>query len=317
MDFFQRVGPVSIGSRTRLLSERLLSDARQINLSYGSDLRANWFSVLYLLKRDGPTAVSQLAESVGQSHPAVVRIVNELVKAGLAERTTDPDDRRRSLVGLTDTGQEAGTTLTERTIPDVAAAVAEVAAECTHDLWAALEEWETALQRHSLLDRTREARRARAARELSIIPFENSHQLAWHDLNEAWISQYFTMETEDYHVLLDPRSHILDKGGAILIAEYHGQVVGTCALIPMDHPEYRFELAKMCIAPEVQGLGFGHAIGLATLQLAREQGAKSVYLESNKRLTAALSLYRKLGFRDVEGRPSPYSRADVRMAVML
>ena len=317
MDFFTRVGPVAIGSRARLISDRLTNDSRQLISISGSDIKAKWFPLLYLLQLDGPLAVSELAESIGQSHPGIVRMVNEMVREGLARRSPDPNDGRRSLVQLTDRGRGVGEILSKGTVPDVAAAVAEIEAECEHDLWAAIAEWESALERRSLLERTLAIRRKRMGFEVSILPYASGHQRAWHDLNEAWISRHFTMEEADYRSLRDPQTYILNKGGAILVAEYRGEIVGTCALIPMTHPLYGFELAKMAVSPKVQGLGIGASLGRATLALARKLGAKRVYLESNRKLGAALRLYRRLGFVDVEGIPSPYARADVKMAVDL
>lgn len=317
MSFFPRVGPVSIGSRARQLSERLQADARQINIIYGSELKPRWFPLFYLLKLDGPLAISELAQQIAQTHPAVVRMVNELANEGLVERHPDPADARRSLVSLTQAGKTAAGILSDHTMPDVASAVAEIGRECEHNLWAALAEWEEALKRKSLLKRTLAIRKARTAFEVTILPFEHRHQRAWHDLNEAWISQYFEMEQADYNALLDPQAYILDRGGAILVAEYRGGPVATCALIPMRHPRFDYELAKMAVAPKVQGLGIGDLIGRATLDLARKLGARTLYLESNRRLVPALNLYRKLGFEDVDGIISPYARADVHMALTL
>lgn len=317
MDFFERVGPVAIGSRARLLSERLTNDARQLNAIYGSELKAKWFPLLYLLKLDGAIGVSELAGRIGQSHPAVVRMVNELVREGLAMRRPDESDGRRTLVQLTDAGERAGSVLSEGTVPDVQQAVTEIVQECDHDLWAALAEWEAALRRRSLLQRTLDVRKQRTAFELRIVPYLPHHQAAWHALNEEWISRYFTLEQADRNALENPQAYIIDRGGAILIAEYRGSTVGTCALVPMNHAGYDYELAKMAVSPKVQGLGIGYEIGKATLELARRMGGKRIYLESNRKLAPALKLYRKLGFEDVAAEPSPYARCDVAMALSL
>jgi len=153
--------------------------------------------------------------------------------------------------------------------------------------------------------------------KLQIVPFEARFQPAFFALNEAWISQYFTMEQPDYNALNNPQGYILEKGGAILIALYDGKPVGTCALIKMDHPTYQFELAKMAVSPDAQGKGIGFALGVATLEEAKRLGAKAVYLESNSKLDAALRLYQKLGFQDIQGYDSPYDRCDVQMAFFL
>ena len=58
-------------------------------------------------------------------------------------------------------------------------------------------------------------------------------------------------------------------------------------------------------------------IGQATIEKAKEIGAKKVYLETNSVLKPAISLYYKLGFKDVEGYDSPYNRCNVQMELPL
>jgi len=317
MDFFERSGQFAIGSRLRLLSERLLHDAGQANKIYGSGLKPRWFPVFYLLIEDGKGTVTDLAASTGQSHPAVVKTITEMVKAGLVERTPHPTDGRSSLIVLTDAGRETAER-TREIIPDMNKAVATIAAEGQHDLWAALGEWEAALDRTSNLRRILRVRKERVGRDVRIVPYHAvKHKQAWHDINEEWISKYFVMEEADYQSLRNPKEYLLDGGGHILIAELQGAVVGTCGLLKMDHPEYDYELVKMGVSPEAQGLGIGYLLGIASLYKAREVGAGCVYLETNHQLQPAISLYRKLGFEDVAGRDSPYDRCDVKMAVSM
>ncbi|MEM9931741.1 MAG: bifunctional helix-turn-helix transcriptional regulator/GNAT family N-acetyltransferase [Bacteroidota bacterium] len=317
MDFFERSGQFAIGSRMRLLSERLLHDAGHLNKIYGSGLKPRWFPVFYLLLEDGQGTVTDLAQSTGQSHPAVVKTVTEMVKAGLVKRTPHPTDGRSSLIVLTPSGKQTAAS-TREIIPDINKAVAGIAAEGQHNLWAALEEWEAALERNSLLRRTLSVRKARIGKNVRIIPYDSSkHKQAWHDINEAWISQYFIMEEVDHAVLRDPEGYLINTGGHILMAEFEGQAVGACGLLKMDHPEYDFELTKMGVTPQAQGLGIGYLLGIAALYKAREAGARCVYLETNDALGPAISLYRKLGFEDVEGRDSPYDRCNVKMAIKI
>jgi DNA-binding MarR family transcriptional regulator len=53
-----------------------------------------------------PATLGQVAKSVGRGAPAVSRSVDALVRAGLVERTQDPDNRRRLALRLTDKGRE-------------------------------------------------------------------------------------------------------------------------------------------------------------------------------------------------------------------
>jgi DNA-binding MarR family transcriptional regulator len=53
-----------------------------------------------------PATLNQVAKKVGRGAPAVSRSVDSLVRAGLIERTQDPDNRRRLALRLTEKGRE-------------------------------------------------------------------------------------------------------------------------------------------------------------------------------------------------------------------
>ena len=150
---------------------------------------------------------------------------------------------------------------------------------------------------------------------LSILDYQPVHQPAFRALNHEWISHYFTLEPIDNEMLDDPQGYILNPGGHIFMASYDGDLVGTCALIKEHGGVY--ELAKMAVSPRAQGLGIGWALGMAVLDKARELGASRVELLSNSRLTPALKLYEKLGFRHVPVPPTLYQRTDVKMVLDL
>ena len=150
---------------------------------------------------------------------------------------------------------------------------------------------------------------------LSILDYQPAHQPAFRALNHGWIAYYFTLEPIDNEMLDDPQGYILNPGGHIFMASHDGDLVGTCALINEHGGVY--ELAKMAVSPRAQGLGIGWALGTAVLDKARELGANRVELLSNSRLTPALRLYEKLGFRHVPVPPTLYQRTDVKMVLDL
>ena len=142
---------------------------------------------------------------------------------------------------------------------------------------------------------------------------------AFRDLNLAWVEAFFTVEDEDRAQLEDPNTHIFDKGGAILIAEYKGEAVGTVGLVP-GHGDGVLELIKMSARSDIQGKGIGRALMDAAIEKAREMGASQIWLETNTSLEAALALYRKSGFRELTGdelTPTPYDRCNCQMLLDL
>lgn len=52
-----------------------------------------------------PATLGQIAQAIGRGAPAVSRSVDSLVRAGLVERTQDPDNRRRLALRLSEAGR--------------------------------------------------------------------------------------------------------------------------------------------------------------------------------------------------------------------
>ncbi|TXK31561.1 GNAT family N-acetyltransferase [Pontibacter qinzhouensis] len=150
---------------------------------------------------------------------------------------------------------------------------------------------------------------------IQIVDFDPAHATAFRALNEEWITRYFELEEADIKSLSNPQAYILAKGGFILMALYHGDPVGACALLREEANV--FELAKMAVTEKAQGLKIGKALGKAALAKAKGAGAAKVYLVSNRKLHTALSLYQKLGFKEVPMPPSIYKRADIKMEIDL
>jgi len=151
--------------------------------------------------------------------------------------------------------------------------------------------------------------------DVSIIPYLSEYQPDFKRLNITWISEHFTIEAHDLEQLDHPEEHILPNGGQILLAQSGGEIIGTVALIATGNDTY--ELAKMSVVPAFQGRGIGKLLAVAAIDYARQAGARMVWLESNRKATAALELYRRVGFVEVPLKPSPYTRADVCMELTL
>lgn len=146
---------------------------------------------------------------------------------------------------------------------------------------------------------------------VEIVTYQPKYAEAFKSLNYAWIEQLFAVEESDRKMLEDPEGYIIDKGGEVLIALLDGNPVGTCALIKTDDTIY--ELAKMAVSEDARGNKIGLRLGLEIIEKAKEFGAEKLFLETNSSLTPAISLYKKLGFKDMSGEDSPYERCDVQM----
>src|SRR5687768_507180 len=145
-----------------------------------------------------------------------------------------------------------------------------------------------------------------------VVPFRDEFQPAFERLNREWIEAYFTLEPADREVLGNPRGKIVDGGGEVFFVLHHGEVQGTCAVI--RHSSRECEIAKMAVAPNARGLGFGDLLMEASITFARRIGATQISIVSNTGLEAALRLYRKHGFVQVPlARDPRYQRANIRL----
>ena len=66
---------------------------------------------LIVLAEEGPLVIGQIAQRLGVGLSTGGHLVDRLVQAGLAERTEDVEDRRRTLARLTPKGEELLTRL--------------------------------------------------------------------------------------------------------------------------------------------------------------------------------------------------------------
>jgi GNAT superfamily N-acetyltransferase len=152
--------------------------------------------------------------------------------------------------------------------------------------------------------------------QLKIIPFEPEHANAFKNLNLNWLEQYFYVEEKDKELLEKCQESILDIGGYIFLAETDAKIVGCFSLIPFG--ARTFELGKMAVDNEYQGLKIGQQLLSFAIDFAKQQHWKKIVLYSSTKLDTALHVYRKYGFREVAlEKDLPYARSDIKMELDL
>lgn len=312
MPFLTEQGSLALGSRFKSLSDHLYEAADRVYQACGARMQARWFPVLRLLAERGPTPVGDLAVEVGQTHSAISQMAAKLVTAGLVRARSDRGDRRRRLLALSAAGESEVRTL-RPVWRAIAAVVDELLAGSHGDFLAGLAAFERALAERPIHERVLERIQADAARRLRVVPWDPSLRERFYSLNAEWLQKHFYIEQIDHDVLSDPERRILAPGGAIFFALFGEEVVGTCALLRESAGVY--ELTKMAVTEKHQGLGIGRALLAEAIAEFRRRDGRTLFLESNARLAAALRLYASMGF---EHQPAPrpdshYSRSDVYM----
>ncbi len=146
----------------------------------------------------------------------------------------------------------------------------------------------------------------------AVVPYQERWRGAFERLNREWIEAFFILEDADRAVFADPAGKILAPGGQIFFVVDGDAVLGTCAVLP--HSAEVHEIAKMAVAAEARGRGYGDLLMEACVAFSRAAGVREVVIVSNTRLEPAIRLYEKHGFVRVpfenDGR---YARADIKL----
>ena len=105
----------------------------------------------------------------------------------------------------------------------------------------------------------------------------------------------------DHH--LDRLSEYYLKDGSrrfYLVAQKDGAPVGGIGLAELDFFDDCAELQKLYLADSVKGHGTGYILISMIEEKARELGYKQIYLETHSNLKAAIHIYEKCGYKEID-----------------
>lgn len=314
-DIFNYIGELALGSRLKRLSDQIMREGALIYQDNNIDFEPRWFPVFYVLSNQSDLGVTDIAKQLSISHASVSQMVKELGKKQLVKAVKDKSDGRKRLVSLSEKGR-ALLPFIKPIWDDIAMAFHELITEHPVNIIDAIRSVEASLNATSLDQRVKAITTKRLLQDVTIVDYQKDYGKYFKSLNIAWINKHFVLEAADRKTLNHPEKIIKD-GGFILFARYQGEVVGTCAMIKQG--DHTYELAKMAVDEAYRGKQIGKKLGLMAIEKAKKLKAERIILESNKKLTPALNLYRRLGFINVctDHLKSLYQRANVTMELNL
>lgn len=118
-----------------------------------------------------------------------------------------------------------------------------------------------------------------------------------HASDRAIIDSYFDPEGYEAELSSLPGAYA-PPAGALLVAESDGRVAGCVALKSLGNGAC--EMKRLFVDPAAHGLGLGSSLARAIIERARALGYDRMMLDTGPLQVEAQTLYRSLGFRDVE-----------------
>lgn len=101
-DFIKELAFKGFTARVKRLSDQLLYDARKLYETIEIGIEPNWHLVFMLLKQEKELTVTEIAQQLGFSHPAIIKIVKKMKEHGYVESKIDSEDNRRFFIKLSE-----------------------------------------------------------------------------------------------------------------------------------------------------------------------------------------------------------------------
>lgn len=264
---FNRTAAERIG----VLTDQFLGRARPLG-----ETRALW--------EIGPDGleVRTLRARLGLDSGYASRVLRALDRQGLVAVTASPDDGRVRCACLTEAGL---------------AEYAEINRRSDAVAWSFLEPLSDS-QRARLVAAMTEVERLLRASMIVLAIEDPATQDAQLCLTRyfAELNTRFEKGFEAAPALTAALHDLAAPAGMFLVARLRGEPIGCGGLILYPGAPL---IKRMWVAPAARGLGLGRRLLRELERLARETGARTIRLDTNRVLHEAIRLYRSAGYREV------------------
>ncbi|WP_181764528.1 bifunctional helix-turn-helix transcriptional regulator/GNAT family N-acetyltransferase [Streptomyces albidus (ex Kaewkla and Franco 2022)] len=271
----------TVTERVGALNERFL----------GRDRPLGQARLLWEIGKEGRD-VRRLRSQLGLDSGYVSRLLRSLQAEGLVTVEPQQDDKRVRNVRLTPAGR-AERTLLDRSADDLAASLLQPLTDA---------------QRTRLVTAMGDVERLLTAAIVTITPADPEHPDARHCMQQyaAELDRRFEHGFDTAQSNVARPGELRPPAGLLLVARLHSQPVGCGAL--KFKPDAPTQIKRMWVDESARGLGVGRRLLYELERHAAVHGTRVLHLETNRSLTAAISMYRSAGYTEVEAfNDEPYA----------
>lgn len=103
-NIINELGALAIGTRMRRLYDALNRDAARIYEEHGLAFEAKYFALFYLISKRKMIGITDIAEELSLTHPAIIHLAKGLEQKGYIESVRSADDNRKRMLRLSSKG---------------------------------------------------------------------------------------------------------------------------------------------------------------------------------------------------------------------
>ena len=99
-DFLKDLGFLGVTARLKRLSDKLSYSIKELYSENLIDIEPSWHLVFLLLKKKKQSTMTEIAESLHLSQPAMTKMINRMSKKNYIEVIRDSNDKRKKILQL-------------------------------------------------------------------------------------------------------------------------------------------------------------------------------------------------------------------------
>jgi DNA-binding MarR family transcriptional regulator/N-acetylglutamate synthase-like GNAT family acetyltransferase len=250
--------------------------------------------VIYELAHHEATTATELCRELGLDAGYLSRILRSFQRRGLIEKKSAESDGRRSLVWLTDRGQEAFAELNARSHAEIEAMLNALSPEEQDRLMDAMHTVE-ALLGGGVEQKAPYLLRIHQPGDMGWVVHRHgvlyAQEYGWDEQFEALVADIVARFVRQFDA----------KRERCWIAEKDGENVGSVFLVKKSNTVAQLRL--LLVEPKARGLGIGKRLVAECERFARQAGYRKIVLWTNDVLHAARHIYEQAGYELVDEEP--------------
>lgn len=251
--------------------------------------------VLYEIGISKETTAADLGRELGLDRAYLSRMLAGLTSRGFIVQTASPNDRRQTLLTLSDAGAAAVAQLNTASDAAVQQQISSLTEDERRSLASAMAEI-----RRLLGDEVRNGPAVLRPHRIGELGWLIHRQAVLYAEQFGWNGEFESLIARIYHEFEAAEA---SPPKALWVAEQNGRVVGSVFVTP--HPKQRgtAQLRMLYVEPEARGQGLGAQLVAQAVDFGRRSGYGRMRLWTQSVLVSARRIYAAAGFTLVESSP--------------